>query len=235
MSIIIDWCNNNQGFLMALLTAVYVIATISLVKIGHQANAISEKNISDIKNLEAERLKPLVEVRVESDIPFLILRITNLGQTPAYAVRVETTPLIKAVMGGEGCHPGTKTEKSIGIIDHGIGSLGAGCSESAILGTLTRLEEVYPELIFTGIITYQSFNGTPYSSPVNIDLRYKKGALYVNHKTIDDVASQLEEICREIRHIGSGFHKPQIVIQSKAEKLAEDEKTIKHALEQLEK
>lgn len=50
MSIIIDWCTNNQGFLMALLTAIYVIATISLVKIGHQANAISEKNKAPLDN-----------------------------------------------------------------------------------------------------------------------------------------------------------------------------------------
>jgi len=35
---------------MALLTAIYVIATISLVKIGHQANAISEKNKAPLDN-----------------------------------------------------------------------------------------------------------------------------------------------------------------------------------------
>jgi hypothetical protein len=231
---IIEWCNINQGFLMALLTAVYAIATIFLVRIANKSNSISEKNVRDLTRLEQERMRPLVDVRIESDIPFLILRISNHGLTPAYAVSMKTIPIIKAVMGGDDCHPSTKTEKAIGIIEHGIGSLGAGCSESVLLGTFTRIEEVYPELIFKGTITFESFNRTRYSSPVSIDLRYKKGALHVNHKTIDDVANQLEEMCREIRHIGSGFHKPHIITQSKSEKLAEDEKNLNKAREQLE-
>jgi hypothetical protein len=229
----IEWCNSNQGFVMAVLTAVYVIATIHLVRGANRANSIAEQNVRDLTKLEQERLRPLVEIRIESDVPFLVLRVTNQGQTPAYEIRVETSPLIKAVMGGDGSYPSAKTEKSIGIIEHGMGSLGAGCSESAILGTLSRVEEVYPEMRFVGKVRFRSFTGQEYSSPVDIDLRYMKGALHVNHKTIHDVANRLEEIRRELGHLRSGFHKPHVIVQSIAEKRAEDEAFVSQAHDQL--
>jgi len=220
---------------MALLTAVYVFATIVLVYMAHRANAISEQNVRDLTKLEQERLRPLVEVRIESDDPFLILRVTNQGQTPAYGIRIETTPPIKTAMGGNGSYPQTKTEKSIGIIEHGMGSLGAGSSESAILGTFSRVEEVYPEMRFTGSVTFRSFTEIEYTSPINLDLRYMKGLLHVNHKTIHDVANQLEEIRRELGHFGSGFHKPHVIIQSAEERRVEDEAFVNEAREQLDK
>lgn len=220
---------------MALLTAVYVVATIVLVYMAHRANAISEQNVRDLTKLEQERLRPLVEVRIESDVPFLILRVTNQGQTPAYGIRVETSPTIKAVMGGDGCYPQEKSEKSIGIIEHGMGSLGAGSSESAILGTFPRVEEAYPGMHFIGSVTFRSFTGLEYSSPIDVDLRYMKGALHVNHKTIHDVATQLEEVRRELGHLGSGFHKPHVIVQSVEAKRAEDEAFVSEDRDRLAK
>lgn len=220
---------------MALLTAVYVLATIVLVHVANRANAISEQNVRDLTKLERERLRPLVEVRIESDVPFLVLRVTNQGQTPAYQIQIETTPSIKAVMGGDGCYPQEKSEKSIGLIQHGMGSLGAGSSESAILGTFSRVEETYPDMRFTGSVTFRSFTGLEYTAPINLDLRYMKAALHVNHKTIHDVANRLEEIRRELGHLGSGFHKPHVIVQSVQDKRAEDETFVSETREKLDK
>ena len=219
---------------MALLTAVYVLATVVLVWVGHRANAISEQNVRDLTKLEQERLRPLVEVRIESDAPLLVLRVTNQGQTPAYGIRIETTPTLQAVMGGKSCYPEAKTEKPIGVIEHGMGSLGAGSSEVSILGTFSRVEEVYPEMHFKGNVTYRSFTGVEYTSPINLDLRYMKGALRLNRKTIHDVAKQLEEIRRELGLLASGFHKPQVIVQSIEDKRAEDEASMNDALAQLD-
>lgn len=207
---------------MALLTGVYVLATIILVCMAHKANAISEQNVRDLTKLEQERLRPLLEVQIKSDVPFLVLHVTNHGQTPAYKIRIETTPAIKAVMGGEGCIPPNKTEKSIGLIEHGMGSLGAGISESAILGTFSRVEEVYPEMRFTGNVTFRSYTGEEYNSPIDLDLQYMKDAMHVNKKTIHDVANQLEEVRKLLGHLGSGFHKPHVIIQNLEDKLAKE-------------
>jgi ABC-type phosphate transport system ATPase subunit len=138
-------------------------------------------------------------------------------------------------MGGDGCYPQEKSEKNIGIIEHGMGSLGAGSSESAILGTFSRFEEAYPGMRFTGSVTFLSFTGIEYSSPIDLDLRYMKGALHVNHKTIHDVANRLEEIRREIGLLGSGFHKPHVITQSIEEKRAEDGAFVSLARDQLAK
>ena len=72
---IIDWFNVNQGFSMVLLTAVYVLATILLVRQSRRANRIAQQNLESLWKLERERSRPVERrypVRLERDsrIPF---------------------------------------------------------------------------------------------------------------------------------------------------------------------
>ncbi|MBE2179434.1 MAG: hypothetical protein IAE97_03090 [Chthoniobacterales bacterium] len=234
MNTAIEWCNSNQGILMVLLTFLYVFATFILVYMAHRGNILTEKSIRDLAKLEQERLRPLVEVRVELDSPVLVVHVTNQGQTPAYGIRIQTQPVIRSLWGGKGCYPEAKTERDIGFIVHGLASLGAGCTVSAVLGTFPRVEEVCPDLRFSGTVAFRSATGTEHCSPVDIDLRYLKATRRISRKSIHDVANQLEQISRELGHLGSGFRKPHVIIQSIADKRAEDEAAMSEALERLE-
>ena len=41
----IDWCNNNQGFLMVILTAIYVFATILIFKSNNKSTKLLTQQI----------------------------------------------------------------------------------------------------------------------------------------------------------------------------------------------
>ena len=234
MKDIINWCNENQGFLMAILTGVYVLATVILVIVSHRANVISLKNVEALTSIEKERLRPLVEARLESDVPFIILRVSNQGQTPAYAISFDISPRLQLLLGGEGSYPSEKSEREIGIIEKGIGSLGGGACETAIVGTLSRIKEVFPEMRFTGTLRYRSGSGTEYATPIDLDVRYMEGSLHVRHKNLHDIANELENIRREIGHIGSGFHTLHVITQDVKKKREEDKEFIAKANKQID-
>ena len=223
MQDIIQWCNDNQGFLMALLTGVYVLATIVIALLGAHANFISQKNIATLTELEQERSRPFVDVRLENDIPFLVLTVSNHGQTPAYDVRITTTPRLRMLLGGKSMVPNVKVEKPIGIIEYGIGSLGAGASVSTLIGSFARVREAYPDMHFTGSVSYRASTAKTYETSIDLDVRYMETSISVNKKTIHDVATQLEKIENEIGWLASGFHKPHVITEDIEHKQAADE------------
>ncbi len=230
MQDIIKLCNDNQGFIMAALTAVYVVATIGIALLGARANAISQRNVATLTELEQERSRPMVEVRIAGDVPFLSLIVTNQGQTAAYDVRLSTEPRLTLLLGGDNAIPTEKNERQVGIVEHGIGTLGAGASETALIGTFSRVREVYPGMTFAGNVTYRSFTGKTYDTPVKIDIRYMEGSLHVDRKTVHDVAKELEKIERVLSHLASGFHKPHVITEDIEHKRASDKVFVAEAL-----
>lgn len=219
---VLSWCNQNQGFVMVLLTGIYVVATIGLAFIGARANAISQKNMAVLAEIEQERSRPLVDVRLENEAPWLALKVTNHGQTPAYNVQIETVPRIQLLLGGDNTVPKEKTERQIGIIEHGIGTLGAGVCEEALVGSYARLRETNPAMRFTGKLTYRSVSGKVYESPINLDVRYMENSWHRSRKTTHDLVTEMEKIRSEIGHIATGFHKPHVITEDIEHKRAAD-------------
>lgn len=212
---------------MALLTLVYVGATIGIVLLGRRANALAQANLKTLAELEQEKSRPLVDVEIFGEVPFVSLRVTNRGLTPAYDVKITTMPQLRLLLGGENAISPERKEKQIGILEHGIGSLAPSSNATALIGTFARVKEVNPSLQFTGTVTYRSALGRSYEFPVNLDLRYMENTLHINRKTIHDVANELEEIRKEINHIGTGFHKPHVIVQDVKEKRTEDEEFVR--------
>ena len=56
----IDWLNDNQGAVMAALTAVYAIATIVIVR-------SSRSSVEEQRKLRAEQFRPFVIADLEND------------------------------------------------------------------------------------------------------------------------------------------------------------------------
>lgn len=217
MEEIIKWCNVNNGFIMAVLTAVYVIATIVIAWIGARSNAISQKSITTLYEIEQERSRPLVEVRLENEVPWLALKVANLGQTPAYDVRITTTPSLTLLLVNE-----NSPHKKIGIIEHGIGTLGAGVCEESLVGSIDKVKKLYPDLKFTGTASYRSAAGKTYESPINLDVRYMENTCHRSRKSVHDLVTELEKIRSEINHIATGFHKPHVITEDIEHKRARD-------------
>ncbi len=87
---VIEWLNQNQGFVMALLTLVYVAATIVIALLTLKLANLSQKNLDTAIELEKNRLRPYVLFNISSSIAKrnTYASIKNLGLTAAYNVKV---------------------------------------------------------------------------------------------------------------------------------------------------
>ncbi len=215
MNDMIVWCNSNQGFVMVLLTFVYVIATVAIVMLAKRANKIALSNLKTLEELEREKSRPFIDVEIVADAPFLSLQISNQGLTPAYNVKVSMTPNL-LYLSGRG------KDTALGILEHGIGSLAAGANTTTLIGSFRDLKETNPSLQFNGTATFNGVDNQGHETPIHIDLRWMESNSSIHRKTIHDVANQLEKLQKEFHHFATGFYKPHIITQDAWNKNAED-------------
>ena len=64
----VNWLNHNQGFVMAMLTFVYVIATIVVAGLSVKGTRLAQKNIETMVDVERNRLRPYVLFNLKSSI-----------------------------------------------------------------------------------------------------------------------------------------------------------------------
>ncbi len=230
----IQFCNDNVGFLMTVLTTAYVIATGVVVWLTHKANALAARGTDMAVRLELDRSKPVVVVDFVPDIPFFRLRVRNTGLTTAYNIRFNIAPEPRISLGGDKAIPREKTEKGIHFITKGIASLAPGAELTSALGTLARIEEVHGALQFRGKITYNDHSSNEHSMPVDIDLHIYRDLLYSGRKGVHDVAKSLEDIHRVLNHLATGFSKPHVLTQDIDEYRQEEEKQIEEAKKALD-
>lgn len=88
----INWLNTNQGFVMSVLTAVYVIATIVIV-------IYNRKSIHEIKETREAESRPYVFANLIKDARDMCfeLQIKNFGKTGARIIKLEFEPMIKTI------------------------------------------------------------------------------------------------------------------------------------------
>ena len=87
--VILDWMNSNNGMIMALLTFVYVAATIQILKVNK--DMVKES----VKLREAESRPYVVAYLEERATGGVYLVIENIGKSMAYNVKVSSDIEIK--------------------------------------------------------------------------------------------------------------------------------------------
>ncbi len=91
----IDWLNANSGFVMALLTLVYVVATIVLA-------GLQRKTLEEVKRDREEREKPNVQLQVRVTPSGLIMfGIANYGTSPARSISIDFSDEFLAALPGQ--------------------------------------------------------------------------------------------------------------------------------------
>jgi len=230
MKIMIEWCNANSGFVMTILTMIYVVATVVVVCLMIGANRLTGRSLQIAVHLDKERSKPVVIMEVVPDIPFFRLKVRNIGLTAAHNVKFAVKPEPRLCFGGRNQIPADKTERKIQFIAEGIRSLPPQGEVSTTLGTLKRIEEGLGSLHLHGKISYTDPLGDAHETVVDSDLSIYRGLAYPGKKTIDTVAKELEKIRQELGHIGTGFHKPNVLTQDIKEHRKEEEELIERAV-----
>ncbi|MFH0777234.1 MAG: hypothetical protein V2A71_01255 [Candidatus Eisenbacteria bacterium] len=95
----VRWCNDNSGFVIAVLTLVYVVCTVILSNSAKRANALAADNLSQALELERRRTRPRIIFNLENRERFIHAVLRNFGLDPAFDVSVTIRPRLEHVAG----------------------------------------------------------------------------------------------------------------------------------------
>lgn len=178
----ICWANQNSGFLLVILTSVYVIATLAILLIMMKANSLTRKSLNQTENLEQSRLRPYLSIYLKvvkkcgadnsPDFPYGYLYLKNSGLSQANNISIEMSSKIYS----EPTMDGEKTKKSPYFIENNIHYLSPNESISDSIGFLAGYYERFESPIFKGVISYSDINNTQYKEEFTVDLLAMKNA-----------------------------------------------------------
>jgi hypothetical protein len=228
---LVELTNRNQGSVMAVLTLVYVLTTIGLALIALRSVHLTGRQLTLAVELERNRTRPFILLDLVNRPPWVLAVVKNIGQTAGLEVKFKLSPELKILLGGKNMVPREERELDIPFITQGIAVMPPGREIETLIGTWSRVESRHPNLHFEGIVSYKDTQGREYSEPALLDLNSLKGLLHRGAKDIGDVAKQLEEISKELHHIGTGYHKPLIRTLSEDQYRREEEEAIEQALQ----
>lgn len=180
----VNWLNHNQGFVMAILTFVYVIATIVIAGLSVKGTRLAQKNIETMVDLERNRLRPYVLFNLTSSIrkKSTYASIKNHGLTAAYNVKVSIEPPL--VHHYDGQSP---------LIRRDILFLPPHEEVTDHIDSSPAFHQQYPQPVFEGAVQYEDSNGRKYSEPFRIDLTFLKKRMYVRDASVADELKQLNK------------------------------------------
>ena len=183
----INWANQNSGFLLVILTLVYVLATISILLVMAKSNRLTRKSLEQTENLEKSRLRPYLSVYLKivkrggtensSGLPYGYLFLKNSGLSQALNISIEMKPQLYSEphMGGE------KIKKIPYFVEHKTHYLAPNGCISDDIGFLASYYERFDPPVFKGLIQYCDANDSKYKEDFTIDLEVMKNAVpYIN-------------------------------------------------------
>lgn len=185
----VSWLNSNQGSVMAILTAVYVITNAVIATIMLRANSISSRNLTQALMLEKQRSRPYLVFDLEVRHRCFLAVLRNLGKTAALNVRVSISPQLKSKISGEEW-PTSLTSNEISFMPPNKEII------DFILPTIDFCN-LYPNLKFNGELVYFDTEGSIYKESFELDLNYRKTLLQIPDEE-DRILNELSKISESI-------------------------------------
>jgi hypothetical protein len=163
---IIDWLNNNEGFVFAILTLAYVSATIIIAIIMLKSNRLSRKSLELTAELDKRRLRPFLifDIVIENHRVHVILK--NIGLTAALNVKVDVEPKIMLEAGS--------LKKESSIVRDVIQFIAPQRHFSEFIDTSPNFFKRYPDTQFDVKINYRDADGTEYHETSHFDLNFQR-------------------------------------------------------------
>ena len=201
---------------MAILTAVYVVATIILVFVAQRQSSLTQQSLDFASKAEKAKYRPYIVFDIVYEKVVAYARLRNSGASPAIDVRVSVSPRLKW----------NDEHDGIGFIEKGVSFLAPGRELSQPFGWTGEFFKKYPDLKFSGSISYKDSDGHTYSEGFSLDLSYLKGMTYIGEI---DVGREIEGIRKAVEKFHSGSFKPLIRTIGEAE-YREEEKARREAV-----
>ncbi|MBI3666395.1 MAG: hypothetical protein HY236_09270 [Acidobacteria bacterium] len=175
---------------MAILSLVYVVATVLIAIIMLRANSISSRSLAQAVELEKLRSRPYLLFDLESRHKAIHAVLKNLGKTAAYNVRISVTPELKSVIQGQDWVSSLTTNE--------ISFLAPNREISDFIQSGPQFSKSYPDLKFEGELLYRDSEGNSFREPFKIELKYQMRLLHVSEED--------NEIPKKIPKPNRGIH-----------------------------
>ena len=188
---LVDWVNKNQGFVAALLTLTYVVATFAILIVMARANALSQRNIALLQDIEISRLRPYVtfDIVVERNIVFGILK--NRGLSVARDIRVQVEPKVTGEV--------NRKPRESALTRAPIGSLAPGRELREVIDASPDFFAQYGKPpVFRGELRFRNAAGIEYVEPLVVDLTVHEHMLWADLPDYRIEAPKLEKAILEV-------------------------------------
>ena len=176
---------------MVVLTTVYVVATIYLVRRSNTANEIAQKNLDSLWKLERERTRPHVVIHFEISLPLVAITVSNIGQTSALDIRFDMAEKPTFAL------PDRKGE-AIHFLNSTITSLAPQQTLKTIVGTWPEIRDIWTTLAYSGTVAYKTSDGSEYAESFSIDLADQEGLSYSSKKGLHEIAEAIEHFGQSV-------------------------------------
>lgn len=168
----VAWLNQNAGAVMAVLTLVYVVATLALVLLNWW-------NLRVLRELDRRRSQPYVVFDLVGKHHAIHAVVRNAGLTAAKDVRIQTTPQLER---------GNRTSP---LTTQGVAYLAPGREFWDFIEGGPAFFQRYVPPRFSGRVSYKDTDGHEYDEPFTIDLEFQRTLMSV---PIPDVAEELKKV-----------------------------------------
>jgi hypothetical protein len=168
---VVDSLNRNQGAVMAVLTFVYVLATIVIV-------FFTRKSVTNAITLEKNRLRPYVIFNISSSTTshMTFASVRNGGLTAAYNIKVTVHPELERIEG----------ERS-SLTENSILFLPPSEEVTDIIDFSPSFHQKYANPLFEGVVDYENYSGDKFREPFRIDLTFLKKRVFIRESVVDEL------------------------------------------------
>ena len=195
---VVSWISAHPEDCMVVLT--FILALCAAVSCFFAC-----KSVKAMKEMERERVRPMVVLEFLQEIPFYGVRLRNTGLTAARDIAIHMTPKLERYFGNG-------NDRAIRFLDGKIEFLAPNASFQAILGTLPDIGNANKTLVFKGTIQYSDASGRRYEDAAVLDYSLFDGTGYASKKTLNDIASALGKISQAVDKLGNASRKLQVLV-----------------------
>lgn len=212
---IMKYLNENTGAVGVVFSGLVTLATLVYA-------VLTWRLVSETRRMRKAQTDAKVTIRVEprkEAINFLDFVVTNEGIGPAYDIKFE----LKAIPSKEIDDSISNKIKSLGFINKGLEYLSPN---QEIRTFLTSMLENFEKKIDTAInieVSYTNSSGETSKDSYLIDMSIFKGLNQVGKPDLYSIAKDIEKIQKDFHNLTTGFTKLNVITQSKADFLSEEQ------------
>lgn len=212
----ITWLNQNQGFVLGLLTFVYVAATLVLV-------FLTRANLKSVALSEKRRYRPHVVFDMYYEDITVYASLRNTGATPAFNVSLSLSPEVFCKVRGQ--------QRVCPLIGSSLSFLAPTREVRDACAFGGEFSKHFPDPVFDGTLAYEDAEGTKYKETFKLDLRAQGQLMHIGKI---DPGRELEKIAGALKDLTSSRFSPVIRIMTENQYRKEQDEMIADARRRIE-